>query len=427
VIPRGCKIVYVLLDGVGDLPSPQLGGLTPLQSASTPSLDALARRGVMGQVTTVGHNIAPQSDIAVFNMLGYDFRDEAYVGRGIIELIGSGVDLRDGDLAVRGNFATIDDNGKILDRRAGRDISEREANAICESLSSKVRFSDPDISVVIKPTTGHRLVIRFRHNNLKLSDNIGNTDPAYDKISGIGVARISSFQDTIEASMPRDDLDTSKISAQLINNFSDQVIGILKNHPVNEEREYAGKKAINCVLLRDAGNRIPKLEPIGMKYGMKVSAVVDMPVEIGIANMLQMKVLPSGKVDDYEQKAEVISSNLSSHDLIYAHIKGPDEYGHDGDAKGKTRNIEKIDRTFFAKMLKRSKLDDVMIVVSADHSTPCIKKSHSPDPVPLLISSTRIHANGGLRFTEEYAASGILGKMNGVQVLSTVMRVISTQ
>ena len=197
---------------------------------------------MLGQVTTVGHNIAPQSDIAVFNMLGYDFRDEAYVGR-CYRADWIGVDLRDGDLAVRGNFAAIDDNGKILDRRAGRDISEREANAICESLSSKVRFSDPDISVVIKPTTGHRLVIRFRHNNLKLSDNIGNTDPAYDKISGIGVARISSFQDKIEASMPRDDLDTSKISAQLINNFSDQVISILKNHPVNEEREYAGKKA----------------------------------------------------------------------------------------------------------------------------------------------------------------------------------------
>ncbi|HEY6405380.1 MAG TPA: hypothetical protein VIX38_04820, partial [Nitrososphaeraceae archaeon] len=152
MIPRGCKILYVLLDGVGDLPSPQLDGLTPLQSASTPSLDLLAKRGLMGQVITVGHNIAPQSDIAVFNMLGYDFRDEAYAGRGVIELIGSGIDFREGDLAARGNFATIDENGRILDRRAGRDISEREANTICESLSSKVKFTDPDVSFVIKPT-----------------------------------------------------------------------------------------------------------------------------------------------------------------------------------------------------------------------------------------------------------------------------------
>jgi 2,3-bisphosphoglycerate-independent phosphoglycerate mutase len=426
VIPKGCKIVYVLLDGVGDLPSPQLDGLTPLQSASTPSLDALARRGLMGWVTTVGHNIAPQSDIAVFNMLGYDFRDKAYPGRGVIELIGSGIGFREGDLAVRGNFATIDENGRILDRRAGRDISEREAIAICESLSSKVMFTDPDVSIVIKPTTGHRLVVRFRHKKLKLSDKISNTDPAYDKVSGIGVAKMSSFQDTIESSRPSDDSAASQMSAHLLNNFSDQAIGILKYDQVNKQREYAGKKAINCVLLRDAGNRIPKIEPIGMKYGMKIAAVVDMPVEIGIANMLQMKLLPSGKLDDYEHKAEVISSNIFKHDLIYVHIKGPDEFGHDGDAEGKKKNIEKIDRVFFAKIMEQLKLDDIAIVVSADHSTPCIRKSHSPDPVPLLVSSNRIQVNDGFRFTEEYAAKGILGNINGVQVISTVIRVISS-
>jgi 2,3-bisphosphoglycerate-independent phosphoglycerate mutase len=426
VIPKGCKIVYVLLDGVGDLPSPQLDGLTPLQSASTPSLDVLAKRGLMGQVITVGHNIAPQSDIAVFNMLGYDFRDEAYAGRGVIELIGSGIDFREGDLAARGNFATIDENGRILDRRAGRDISEREANTICESLSSEVKFTDPDVSFVIKPTTGHRLVVRFRHKKLTLSDNVSNTDPAYDKVSGIGVARISSFQDMIESSRPSDDSPASQMSAQLMNNFSDQTIGILKNHEVNKQREYAGKKAINCVLLRDAGNRIPKLEPIEMKYGMKIAAVVDMPVEIGIANMLQMKLLPSGRVDDYEHKARVISSNIYKHDLIYAHIKGPDEFGHDGDAEGKKKNIEKIDRMFFAKILEISKLEDIAIVISADHCTPCIKKSHSPDPVPLLISYTRLNANSDVRFTEEYAAKGILGRISGIQVIPTVMRTIST-
>jgi 2,3-bisphosphoglycerate-independent phosphoglycerate mutase len=426
VIPRGFKIVYVLLDGVGDLPSPQLDGLTPLQSASTPSLGVLASRGLMGQVTTVGQNIAPQSDIAVFNMLGYDFRDEAYAGRGIVELIGSGIGFREGDLAARGNLATVDENGHILDRRAGRDISEREANAICESLSSKVKFTDPDVSVVIMPTTGHRLVVRFRHKKLKLSDNVSNTDPAYDKVSGIGVARISSFQDTIESSRPGDDSAASQMSAQLMNNFSDQTISILKYDKVNKQREHAGKKAINCVLLRDAGNRIPKLEPIGMKYGMKVAAVVDMPVEIGIANMLQMKLLPTGRLDDYEHKAQVISSNIYKHDLIYAHIKGPDEFGHDGDAEGKKKNIEKIDRMFFAKILEVSKLEDIVIVVSADHSTPCVKKSHSPDPVPLLISNTRINVNSGVRFTEDYAAKGILGNINGVQVIPTVVRVIST-
>ena len=420
MIPSRTRIVYVLLDGVGDLPCPQLNGLTPLQAASTPALDALAKRGCMGQVTTVGPNIAPQSDIAVFNMLGYDFKEEAYVGRGVIELIGSGIDFRTGDLALRGNFATIDESNRIVDRRAGRNISEEEANSICESLSSRVRFNDPNVSLVIKPTIGHRVVIRFRHNVQALSDQVSNTDPAYDKVSGIGVARLSSFQDTIGESVPEEDTFASKKSAQLINDFSNQAINILKSDPVNKQRYNDKKKLINCVLLRDAGNRIPKLVPIGIKYGMKAAAVVDMPVEIGIANVLSMEILPSGKVDDYKRKAEVVYSNLFNYDLIYAHVKGPDEFGHDGDAQGKKKNIEKIDKLVFSKLLDASIHDNVAIVVSADHSTPCVNKSHSPDPVPLLMSSSRVQRDGSLRFTEEFAARGILGRINGSQVISTV-------
>ena len=424
MIPSRTRIVYVLLDGVGDLPCPQLNGLTPLQAASTPALDALAKRGCMGQVTTVGLDIAPQSDIAVFNMLGYDFKEEAYVGRGVIELIGSGIDFRTGDLALRGNFATIDGSNRIVDRRAGRNISEEEAKSICESLSSRVRFNDPNVSLVIKPTIGHRVVIRFRHNVQALSDQVSNTDPAYDKVSGIGVARLSSFQDTIGESVPEEDTIASKRSAQLINDFSNQAINILKSDSVNKQRYKDKKKLINCVLLRDAGNRIPKLVPIGIKYGMKAAAVVDMPVEIGIANVLSMQILPSGKVDDYKRKAEVVYSNLFNYDLIYAHIKGPDEFGHDGDAQGKKKNIEKIDKLVFSKLLDASIHDDVAIVVSADHSTPCVNKSHSPDPVPLLISSSRVQRDGSLRFTEEYAARGTLGRINGSQVISTVTHLL---
>ncbi|MDW0314438.1 MAG: alkaline phosphatase family protein [Nitrososphaeraceae archaeon] len=420
MIPSRTRIVYVLLDGVGDLPCPQLNGLTPLQAASTPALDALAKRGCMGQVTTVGPNIAPQSDIAVFNMLGYDFKEEAYVGRGVIELIGSGIDFRTGDLALRGNFATIDGSNRIVDRRAGRNISEEEAKSICESLSSRVRFNDPNVSLVIKPTIGHRVVIRFRHNVQALSDQVSNTDPAYDKVSGIGVARLSSFQDTIGESVPEEDTIASKRSAHLINDFSNQAINILKSDSVNKQRYKDKKKLINCVLLRDAGNRIPKLVPIGIKYGMKAAAVVDMPVEIGIANVLSMQILPSGKVDDYKRKAEVVYSNLFNYDLIYAHIKGPDEFGHDGDAQGKKKNIEKIDKLVFSKLLDASIHDDVAIVVSADHSTPCVNKSHSPGPLPLLISSSMVQRDGSLRFTEEFAARGTLGRINGSQVISTV-------
>src|SRR5918992_882748 len=412
------KIVYVLLDGVSDLPNPKLDGFTPLQAASTPALDSLAKRGRMGEVITVGEDIAPQSDIAVFNMLGYDFKNEAYVGRGVVELLGSGVEFQNGDLAMRGNFATIDENKRILDRRAGRNIQQHEADSICQSLSSKIKFSDQAVSLVIKPTVGHRSVVRFRHKNLQLSDEISNTDPAYDKVSGIGVARLSSYKDMVERSTPRDGAPESKVSACLVNEFSDQAIDILRSHPINNERRKSGIELINCVLLRDAGNRIPILDPIREKYNMKTAGIVDMPVEIGIANILNMEILRSGRVDDYERKADEISSNIPRFDLIYAHIKGPDEFGHDGDARGKMKNIEEIDRLFFDHMLHESKSSGVSIVVSADHSTPCVKRSHSADPVPLLISGSEVRKDGSQRFTEEYGAKGVLGRLYGSKVIS---------
>ena len=175
------KIIYVILDGIGDLPHSSINSLTPLEAANTPNLDYLAINGVMGEVITVGKGIAPQSDIAVFNMLGYNFKDVPYVGRGIVESIGCGIDMQTGDLALRGNFATIDENQKIIDRRAGRIIESKEAKSLCQTLNSAILLKDPDASVVVIPTIAHRVTIRFRHKKIKLSNKITNTDPAYDK------------------------------------------------------------------------------------------------------------------------------------------------------------------------------------------------------------------------------------------------------
>src|SRR5919107_3211345 len=183
------KLIYILLDGIGDLPHPLLGNSTPLEVAHTPNLDKLASNGCMGNVISVGKGIAPQSDIAVFNMLGYTFKNGTYVGRGVIESIGCNIDFKEGDLAMRGNFATIDDNLQIIDRRAGRIISKDEAASICKTLNEKIHFSDISASVVIEPTIAHRVTIRFRHDKIKLSEKISNTDPAYDRINGMGIAK----------------------------------------------------------------------------------------------------------------------------------------------------------------------------------------------------------------------------------------------
>src|SRR5438105_7000921 len=136
------KLIYVLLDGIGDLPHPSLNNSTPLSAAYTPNMDALAKNGCMGQVISVGKGIAPQSDIAVFNMLGYNFKNGSYVGRGVIESIGCNIDFRDGDLALRGNFASVDSNLRLIDRRAGRAILKEESQAICKTLREKIILSD---------------------------------------------------------------------------------------------------------------------------------------------------------------------------------------------------------------------------------------------------------------------------------------------
>ncbi|MFL6488172.1 MAG: alkaline phosphatase family protein [Nitrososphaera sp.] len=420
------RLVYVLLDGIGDLPHPSLNDLTPLEAAYTPNLDTLARNGAMGRVISVGKGIAPQSDIAVFNMLGYSFKDGSYVGRGVIESIGCNIDFREGDLALRGNFATVDDNMKVVDRRAGRVISLQEAKSVCKTLSENIRFSDVDVSVTLEPTIAHRVVIRFRHARMKLSDKITNTDPAYDKVEGMGIAKALSAEDIyIQESVAQEDTEPARVAAKMVNEFTTQVVRLLKDHPVNRTRIATGKKPMNCILARDSGNKYPNVEPINKKYNLTVGGIVDMPVEIGISKVLGIKMFQAGDTGDYEQKAKVAAHGLKSLNAIYVHIKGPDEFGHDGDARGKKKNIEDIDKRFFGTLMPELNQMDATIVISGDHSTPCIKKGHSDDPVPLLVSGRRVKQDGSARFTENYARRGRLGLLMGADVLPTSIQIVS--
>jgi 2,3-bisphosphoglycerate-independent phosphoglycerate mutase len=426
VAMKDIKLVYVLLDGIGDLPHSSLNGLTPLEAAYTPNLDALARNGAMGSVISVGKGIAPQSDIAVFNMLGYNFKDGSYVGRGVIESIGCNIDFREGDLALRGNFATVDKNLKIVDRRAGRAISTEEAKSVCKTLSDNITLSDKDGSVTLEPTIAHRVVIRFRHAKMKLSDKITNTDPAYDKVDGMGIAKAVTNQDIyIQESKAQEDTEPAKVAARMLNEFTIEVVRLLSDHPVNRARIAAGKMPMNCILARDSGNRYPNVEPINKMYSMSIGGIVDMPVEIGISKVLGIKMFQAGDIIDYEKKAKVAADSLKLVNAIYVHIKGPDEFGHDGNASGKKKNIEDIDRRFFGTLMRELNKMDAAIVISGDHSTPCIKKGHSDDPVPLLVSSSRVEHDGSARFTENYAKRGRLGLLMGADVLPTAIKMVS--
>ena len=414
-----------MLDGVGDLPHPDLAGKTPLEAATTKNMDMLAKNGIMGQVISVGKGIAPESDIAVFNMLGYKFQHSDYAGRGVIEAIGIGIDFKDGDLALRGNFATLDHEGKIIDRRAGRKIEREDAEKISNEIEKKIRFSNPDTSVVVAPTIGHRIIVRLR-NSKPLSSEITNTDPAYARVDGMGIAKAVTDFMKIEKCIPLEQTKNATDAANLVNEFTEQSLEIMKQSDVNKQRSEKNKKLLNSILLRDAGNKYPNVKPINDLHSMNFSCIVDMPVEVGISNILKMKAFNAGGLTDYEEKASVAAQAMETENAIYVHLKGPDEFGHDGDAIGKMKNIEEIDKRFFGTLLDHIDVSKIAVMISADHSTPCIYKGHSDDPVPLLISGDMISNDNTQRFTEIESKKGMIGLIEGAQVVKTGIDLFKT-
>ena len=420
-------MIYVLLDGVGDLPHPDLDGKTPLEAANTPTLDKIASNGAIGEVISVGKGIAPESDIAVFNMLGYKFSHTDYAGRGVIEAIGVGIDFKDGDVALRGNYSTLNEEGVIIDRRAGRHIEKEDADGVAKEIEEKIKFSYPDTSVVVSPTIGHRVTVRIRKNSRTLSAKITNTDPAYSNIGGMGVAKAVGDFLKIEKCLPLEETDDSKFTANLVNEFSEQSINIMKESKINKKRQEQNKKQLSCILLRDAGNKYPDVIPINEKYGMNFSCIVDMPVELGISEVLKMKAFEAGGLTDYEEKARVAAKAMETQNAIYVHLKGPDEFGHDGDAIGKMKNIEEIDQRFFKTLVENIDSSKVAIIISADHSTPCINKGHSDDPVPVVVSGDFIKNDGTTRMTEEQSKKGSIGLLQGAEVVSKSLELIKSQ
>ena len=414
-----------MLDGVGDLPHPDLAGKTPLEAATTKNMDMLAKNGIMGQVISVGKGIAPESDIAVFNMLGYKFQHSDYAGRGVIEAIGIGIDFKDGDLALRGNFATLDNEGKIIDRRAGRKIEREDAEKISKEIEEKIKFSNSDASVVVAPTVGHRVTVRLRDSK-PLSSEISNTDPAYARVDGMGIAKAVTDFMKIEKCIPLEQTENASNAANLVNEFTEQSLKIMKKSDVNKQRSQKNKKLLNSILLRDAGNKYPNVKPINDLHSMNFSCIVDMPVEVGISNILKMKAFNAGGLTDYEEKASVAAQAMETENAIYVHLKGPDEFGHDGDAIGKMKNIEEIDKRFFGTLLDHIDVSKIAVMISADHSTPSIHKGHSDDPVPLLISGDMITNDVTQRFTEAEAKKGVIGLIAGVQVLKTGIDLFKT-
>ena len=418
------RLLYVCLDGLADDPVPELDGRTPLEAADTPFLDALARQGATGVVTTVGEGIAPESDIAVFAILGYDPREE-HPGRGVVEALGVGMDFRDCDLAYRVNFATAE-WPTIIDRRVGRDLSSDDARALADEVNTELSL--PNATFDLRATVEHRGVLVIRANEGALSAEVSNTDPAYRKDGHLGVA-LETFDPEVARCEPLQDTAEARRAADLTNLFVEGSARILDASEVNTARRRAGKLPGNLILTRDGGDRRPSLQPIKERFGPTWGCFVEMPVERGIALILGMEPVDAPRLlsdEDYATWADLAADALEGFDALYVHIKGPDVPAHDGRAEDKRDVIELIDRAFFGEVLPRIDTAKTVVAVTADHATSCVRRAHTADPVPLLVAGGEVRPDGSDTFGERACARGSLGALKGIEILPRLTALLRT-
>ncbi len=415
------KLIYIIIDGMGDLPIEELDGKTPLEAAETPHMDYLAKTGKTGLMYTIGKGIAPESDVAVVSILGYD-PFKYHVSRGALEALGAGLNMRNGDLALRCNFATLAPDNSIIDRRAGRNLTTEEATELAQAINEQIQLKSHPATLQMKSTVSYRGALVIKSEETELSGNISNTDPAYKRIDGIGVADPKA-EIVLKTCTPLDETEEAKISANLVNEFTQKTIPVLDQHEVNKKRLKEGKLKANVIISRDAGHLVPKFPLLSQLYALSFVCLADMNVERGISKLAGMSLVdipfPSKDLEkDCKLRVKKLLEVLPFYDCFYIHIKGPDEPGHDGDFNLKSQLIATVDKHFVGNMLQQIKVEDNIICITADHSTPCKLKAHSDDPVPLLIAGNKVQGDRVQKFSERECKNGELGVLlNGSDLM----------
>lgn len=394
------------MDGMGDRPIKELNNQTPLQAANTPNMDQMAKEGITGIMDSIAPGIRPGSDTAHLSILGYN-PYEVYTGRGPFEASGVALDVIPGDIAFRCNFSTMDENGIVTDRRAGR-IREGTKDLV-EKLNTMVLDDYKDIKIIFKESTGHRAVLVLRGEGL--SDKVSDADP---KVEGKAPAEVVALDGSAEAEK----------TADILNKVVAKTYEMLKDHPVNLERIKNDLPPANVVIPRGAG-AVPEVEPINDKYEINSACIAETGLIMGIARFAGMDVIEmedvTGGVDtnlDNIRDTIIDQVKNSDHDFFLINIDGADEAGHDGNVKQKVEFIEKVDKVVMSELLK---LEDVYIFLTADHSTPISVKNHTGDPVPILIRGPEVRTDDVEEYNEFATYKGGLCRIRGSDVMNIMM------
>jgi 2,3-bisphosphoglycerate-independent phosphoglycerate mutase len=315
------------------------------------------------------------------------------------------------------NYAT-QEAGEIIDRRVGRDLPSDQARELADEVNRKVSL--PGASFELLATVEHRGALVIHADDSALSASVSNTDPAYAKEGSLGVA-LETFENRVATAEPLDDSQEANVAAELTNIFVDQAARVLDASEVNGRRRADGRLPANLILTRDGGDHIPRLQPIRERFGLSWGVFVEMPVERGIGMVLGMAAVdaPTGlpRREQYARWAALAAEALGGYDALYIHIKGPDVPAHDGRFYDKRDVCEDIDTAFFAELLPRIDPSRVVVAVTADHSTSCVRKAHTAAPVPLLVTGGNVRPDGVEAFGEHAAANGGLGVLRGVDIL----------
>ena len=382
VVKNSTKIIFLIMDGLGGLPMGQ-GDQTELEAAKTPNMDALAARSVCGLLDPVGYGVTPGSGPAHFALFGYD-PVKNNIGRGILEAAGIDFPMTERDLLIRINFATIDKNGVIIDRRAGR-IDNETNKRICRKLQDKIQKIS-DVEVIFEPVREHRALLALRRD--RLQEEIQETDPQKTGLQALPP----------KALIPEAE-ETSGILQKLID----------KAKEVLSDEEKA-----NMILLRGYSTfrRYPYLSE---RFGLNALAIATYPMYRGIARLLGMVIGP--QPDSLKGEIMALRENYGNYDFFFVHVKATDSRGEDGNFDAKMKVIEEVDS--LVPMVTDLKPD--VLVITGDHSTPAALASHSWHPLPVLLYSATARPDRVKRFGERDCISGGLGRMPTVHLMGLAL------